>query len=240
MPDFHPWQWALGSFCAFMIGVAKTGIPGIGAFMVPLMILTVGDARLSAAWTVPMLTTGDVFAVTYWRRHAHIGHLVSLVPWVGVGMVGGALALAFPEEALRVLVGVVIVVMVGVSLLRRGNRIGTGRRSFLYGIAAGFATTIANAAGPVMSMYLLASRLPKEQFIATGAWFFLVVNLAKIPIYTWHGLYSRASLTFAFMMVPVVVCGNLASIWLIRRVGQRTFELAVIVLTAASSIVLFI
>ena len=67
-----------------------------------------------------------------------------------------------------------------------------------------------------------------------------VVNLAKIPIYTWHNLYSRASLTFALMMVPVVVAGNISGIWLVRRIPQHVFEMLIIVLTALSSIALFI
>ncbi len=239
MPDFEFWQWTAGAFCAFMIGVAKTGMPGIAAFTVPLMVLTVGDARLSAAWTVPMLTTGDVFAVAYWRRHADVRKLVALIPWVAVGMAGGALALALPETMLRRLVGVTILSMVALSILRRASKLEARGRPSFYGIAAGFSTTVANAAGPVMSMFLLASRLPKVQFVATGAWFFLVVNLAKIPIYTWHNLYSRESLTFALMMVPVVIAGNFVGIRLIRRVPQALFELLVIVLTAASSIALF-
>jgi hypothetical protein len=240
MPEFETWQWILGSFCAFMIGVSKTGMPGIGAFTVPLMILTVGDARLTAAWTVPMLTTADIFAVSYWRRHAEVRKLITLIPWVAVGMAGGALALSFPESVLRPMVGGVILVMVLISILRKLSKIQVTGHSSFYGIGAGFATTIANAAGPVMSMYLLASRLPKEKFIATGAWFFLVVNLSKIPIYIWHDLYSRASLTFALMMVPAVVAGNLTGVWLVRRVPQHVFEMLVIVLTAVSSIALLL
>ena len=85
---------------------------------------------------------------------------------------------------LRRILGCIVLAMLAVNLARRwkpGVRVG-GHPSY-YGIAAGFATTVANAAGPVMSMYLLMKNLPKEQFVATGAWFFLVVNLAKLPIY---------------------------------------------------------
>ena len=60
----------LGAFCAFMIGVAKTGAPGVGTLVAPLMVMTVGDARLATAWSLPILSTADVFAVLYWRRSA--------------------------------------------------------------------------------------------------------------------------------------------------------------------------
>ncbi len=239
MPEFETWQWIAGAFCALMIGVAKTGVPGAGAFVVPLMVLTVGDARLAAAWTLPMLTTGDVFAVAYWRRHADVGKLLALVPWVAVGMAAGGVALALSEGVLRRLVGAIILSMVAVSILGRASKHAPRGRPPVYGVAAGFATTVANAAAPAMSLYLLASRLEKRNFIATGAWFYLVVNLAKVPIYTGHGLYSRESLAFAAMMVPVVIGGNVAGVRIVPRIPQRGFERLVIALTALAAIALF-
>ena len=77
MPHLATWQWLLGIFCAFMIGVAKTGAPGVGTMIAPLMVLTIGDARLAAAWTLPVLSTADVFAVAYWRRHAEARQLLA-------------------------------------------------------------------------------------------------------------------------------------------------------------------
>jgi uncharacterized protein len=121
---------------------------------------------------------------------------------------------------------------------RRSSATAAGNSAF-YGIATGFATTVANAAGPVMNLYLLTRNLPKEQFVATGAWFFFVVNLAKMPIYAWHHLFSRTSLVFDGMMVPAVVCGAVAGRWLLQRVPQKVFEVLVIALTAVSSVFLF-
>ena len=89
MPHLAPWQWLLGIFCAFMIGVAKTGAPGVGTMVAPLMVLMVGDARMAAAWALPVLSTADVFAVAYWRRHAEVRQLFSLIPWVLAGIAGG-------------------------------------------------------------------------------------------------------------------------------------------------------
>ena len=240
MPDFAIWQWVLGAISALVIGIAKTGLPGVGSFVAPLMVLAVGDARHAAAWTLPILSTADVFAVAYWRRHADARKLFSLVPWVAVGMGGGALALSLSEIVLRRLIGVVIVFMLTVHLWRKRNPLDQvpGSPSF-YGIASGFASTIANAAGPVMNMYLLSRKLSKEQFVATGAWFFLVINLAKIPIYSWHDLFSRTSLAFDAIMVPVVICGSLIGLWLVHRVPQRVFDTLIIVLTTISAIVLF-
>ena len=240
MPDLAVWQWLLGLFCALMVGVAKTGMPG-GAILVPaLMVLTVGDARYAAAWLAPILSTGDIFAVVYWRRHADARKLLSLIPWVVLGMAGGAFALSLSEHLLRRIIGVIVLLMLAVSILRRRNPSGdVGAAAWLFGIAAGFATTVANAAAPVMNMYLLSRRLPKEQFIATGAWFFFVVNLTKVPIYAGYGLFSRSSITFDLLMAPAVICGAFLGFWLIRRLPQRLFEILIITLTAFASVFLF-
>jgi uncharacterized membrane protein YfcA len=241
MPDLAAWQWLLGLFCAVMVGAGKTGAPGVGTFIVPLMVMAVGDARYAAAWTVPILSTGDVFAVIYWRRHADVGKLFSLIPWVAAGMLAGALALALREQTLRRIIGVTIVMMLVMYLRQRRD---TGKQSTakapFYGIAAGFATTVANAAGPVMNMYLLTRRLPKERFVATGAWFFFVVNLAKVPIYSWYGLFSTQSLIFDALMVPAVICGAFLGLWLIRHMPQRVFDTIIVVITSISSIFLFL
>lgn len=240
MPDLAPWQWLLGIFSAFMIGVAKTGAPGVGTMIAPLMVLTVGDARFATAWTLPVLSTADVFAVAYWRRHAEARQLFSLIPWVLVGIAGAAAALSLDEAVIRKIIGAIIVGMLAIYLWRRFSPTPqvAGNPAF-YGICTGFASTLANAAGPVMNIYLLSRKLPKEKFVATGAWFFFVVNLLKAPVYAWHGLYSRESLTFDVLMVPAVLAGALAGRWLIRNIDQSMFEVLVIALTAVSCLFLF-
>jgi uncharacterized membrane protein YfcA len=240
IPNLAPWQWLLGAISALAIGVAKTGMPGLGSFVAPLMVLAVGDARHAAGWMLPILSTADFFAVLFWRRHADSRKLFSLIPWVAAGMIGGALALSLSESVLRRMIGCIIVLMLAVHIVRKRNPAQqiVGRPAF-YGIVTGFASTIANAAGPVMNMYLLSRKLPKEQFVATGAWFFLVINLAKIPIYSWHHLFSRTSLIFDLLMVPVVICGALTGLWIVHKVPQRVFDTMIILLAGISAAVLF-
>lgn len=240
MPHLAWWQWLLGVFCAFMIGVAKTGAPGVGTLISPLMVMAVGDARMATAWALPILMTADVFAVAYWRRHAQTRQLFAMIPWVLAGVIGGAFALSLPEIAIRRMIGVIVVAMM-LIYIRRRIRPSTdvhGSPSF-YGVATGFASTVANAAGPVMNLYLLSRKLPKEIFIGTGAWFFFVLNITKSPVYAYHGLYSRQSFVFDAMMVPAVLVGARTGRWLIYHMPQRVFEFLVIAMTAVSCLFLF-
>ncbi len=240
VPDLAGWQWTLGIVSAVLIGISKTGLPGVATLTVSLMVLTVGDARQSAAWAAPILITADVFAVAYWRRHAEARALFSLVPWVAAGMLAGGFALSLDEHLLRRVVAAIVLIMLAIALWRR-RRATTDvpGRPWFYGVSTGFATTVANASGPIMGLYLLTKRLSKEQFVATGAWFFFVVNVTKLPIYAWHRLFSRSSIVFDALMVPAVVCGACLGPWLVRRIPQRSFELLIIVLSALSLLFLF-
>lgn len=234
------WQWAIGAAAAFSIGIAKTGMPGLGILAVPLMVLAVGDARQSAGWLLPILCISDIFALYYWRRHAAASKLFSLAPWVLLGVGIGAVTLQLSEKQLRPLVGVILAIMLGLYLWRK---LSPGLRPpphpVPYGIAAGFSTTVANAAGPVMSLYFLSKNLPKEEVVATGAWFFFFINLVKIPVYYWQGLFSPQSLRFDAMMIPAALLGAMAGRWLIDHIHPKVFENLVIGLAALSTLLLF-
>ena len=178
LDGFHAGGFALAALAAVLIGVAKTGVPGFGILAVPIMVLAVGDARHAAGWLLPLLCVADLAAIAVYRRHAQGRRLIGLAPWVLAGMGVGALTLAAPERSLRLLVAAIVIVMIGLRWLRGRGAAGpdavppapptTDRwwQAAGYGASAGFATTVANAAGPVMNLYLLARRLPKHEFVA--------------------------------------------------------------------------
>lgn len=264
VPELAIGRWVLAAAAALMVGTAKTGVPGFGTLAVPLMVLAVGDARLAAGWLLPLLCVADVFAVVFYLRQAYARRLMALLPWVLGGMALGALALGAPERVLRPTVAVVVLVMIGVRWVRtRGalfsdsrdrktdatadpttaerqpasrSRLGTA----IYGGTAGFATTIANAAGPIMSLYLLGQRLPKDEFVGTGVWFFLIVNLCKVPVYVGHGLITARSLAFDAVLLPALVVGAVLGRVLLRRLPQGIFERVVLALTVVAAALLFI
>lgn len=205
------------------------------------MVLAVGDARQAAGWLLPVLCTADLFAVIAWRRHAAAKKLFELAPWVLAGMALGAWALGFSEKALRPVVALIVLAMLAIYTWRRlrGSSGLISSHPALYGATAGFATTVANAAGPVMNLYLLSKHLPKEEFIATGAWFFFLINLAKLPIYVWRGLITPESLVADAVFAPAVVAGAVTGRWLVARIPNRLFEALVAFLTGVSTLLLF-
>ena len=93
-------------------------MPGLAIMAIPLFVLTVGDARLSAGWLLPVLLTADLFAIVYYRRHAAANRLFTLFPWVVIGLAAGAYALGYPEQLLRTLVGCILLGMMILYWLR--------------------------------------------------------------------------------------------------------------------------
>lgn len=89
---FGLWQVLVGAFAGFLIGVSKTGVPGIGILVVPLLAEAFGG-RASVGTMLPMLIVGDIFAVLWYRHHARWNRLIELIPWVSVGMALGAFLL---------------------------------------------------------------------------------------------------------------------------------------------------
>jgi uncharacterized protein len=245
LDGFHAGGFALAALAAVLIGVAKTGVPGFGILAVPIMVLAVGDARHAAGWLLPLLCVADLAAIAVYRRHAQGRRLIGLAPWVLAGMGVGALTLAAPERSLRLLVAAIVIVMIGLRWLRgRGAAAPDAGapaqpaqpandrwwQAAGYGASAGFATTVANAAGPVMNLYLLARRLPKHEFMATGAWFFFAVNLAKLPIYAGHALIDA--------LVPAVLVGALVGRVVLARIPQVAFDKLVMALTVGAAVLL--
>jgi len=109
-----------------------------------------------------------------------------------------------------------------------------------FGILAGFTTMVANAGGPVMSMYFLAARFPINRFLGTAAWFFFVVNVAKTPFSVSLGLISLDSLRLDLLLAPAVIVGALVGRRLARQMNQRLFDRLVLALTIVSATYLLV
>ena len=232
----------LGSIAALLVGFSKTGLPGAAIPAVALMAEAYPhETKLSVGAILPLLLVGDLFAITVYRRHADWRRLWQLAPYVVVGMVPAYCVLQWVAgPVLRILIGAIILLLLAVHISRRWW--GSGRlleRTWFVaatGILAGFATTVSNAAGPVMSVYLISKRFDKLRFLGTAAWFFFLVNLSKIPGYTLLGMMTPATLRFNLLLVPGVIVGAILGVRIARRVPQRLFEALVLLLAGAAAV----
>jgi uncharacterized membrane protein YfcA len=246
--QIEAWQWVVLAAGSALVGLSKTGIAGLGILTVAIFAAVL-PARASTGVLLPLLICGDFVAVAAYRRHAVWSHLLRLCAWVAIGVIAGFLAMGRlqGDRVFQRLIGWILIGMIGLHVWRQyrlGSSAGATRDSTpqgawfaaLMGTMAGFTTMVANAAGPVMILYLLAMRLPKMEFIGTGAWFFLGVNLFKVP-FSWElGLVNAASLGADLRLAPAVVAGALAGRLLIPHINQRLFETLALVLSAIAAL----
>lgn len=232
--------WALGCCAALIVGLSKTAIPGIGILATALMV-SVFPAKESVGALLPMLIVGDVFAVAYYRRHAEWRKLLELFPSVIAGMAAGGVVLALmSSEQLEPFLGALILVLLLLDMARR--RFGWSRMPhqawfvITCGGLAGFATTVGNVAGPIMNIYLISKGLDKERFLGTSAWYYLIINCSKVPIFSYLGMISGSSLLFDALMVPGIVVGAVVGRFVVRRMRPEVFTFLVFALAAVAAV----
>lgn len=240
-------QWGCAILGAVMIGISKTAISGLSILNVALLAYVFPSSRQSSGFILPMLIFADCVAVASYRRHTQWRFLWRLFPWTGLGVVIGFIALGrISDRGARLLIGVIILALVALSSLRRWRPAADptapvhGSVGAMVGVLAGFVTLVANAAGPLMAIYLVAMRLPKMQYVGTAAVFFLLLNLFKVPFMATLGLVTWESFKFNLMLLPAVLLGAAAGRWLLTRIDQRLFENLVLGLSAGAGLLLLL
>ena len=244
--DLLPWQWAVWIVMGLFIGLSKTGFLAITSVTIPLIALIFG-AKESTGLILPLLCFADIMAVLYYHRHADWKCILKLLPW---SLAGFAVALLVerlvPVQAFKYLIGGSI--FAGLIVM-----IWTDRRSkdkpppsywwfsALFGIVGGFASMVGNVAGPIMAVFLLSMRLPKNSFVGTSAWFFIIINYLKLPImiFFWKNITVK-TLLFDLTLVPVIIFGAVLGIFLIKKTPESVYRKTIMILTFISTLFLFI
>lgn len=241
--EFSTQDWVWLAFCALCVGLAKTGLSGLGMLIVPILASVLG-AKPSTGFLLPMLIMGDVFAVFYYHRHAEIKYLLKLAPSTVIGVLVAILVGDRINDAqFQQLLAAVILGGIVIMVWRNGKTSQIPNNFFfasMAGFLGGFTTMIGNAAGPVMSIYFLSMSLPKNSFIGTAAWFFLLVNLFKVPfhIMVWETI-SWQSIQFNLLLFPVILVGVFLGLWIVKRIPEKPYRIFIMVSIGLAAIKLF-
>jgi len=244
-----PLLWIFAALGAFMVGVSKAGITGLSILSIALFTQVFPSSKQASGLVLPLLIFGDFVAVFAYRKHTQWRHVWRLFPWTALGVVLGYFTLGrISDHATKSLIGGIIVSLAAISFWRQYISAPNDRRTAavhwsvaaLIGVIAGFITLVANAAGPLMAIYLVAMRLPKMEYVGTAAVFFMLLNLFKVPFMVNLGLITLQSFGFNLALAPAVLLGAVAGRWLLMRVNQRLFEQLVLALCAIGGILLFL
>lgn len=268
LPDLSTSSWLLVVLGALIVGFSKTALPGAGTLAAGAFALAM-PAKESTAALLLLLILGDMTALWVYRREPDWRTLVRLLPSAMVGVIIGVFFFAAVDDVtVRVTIGVILLALVTLTLVRRaqaarrtaaqaeasdappatraeaegGSRKGAAAtaQGIGYGLLGGFTTMVANAAGPVMSLYLLMMRMPVLTFLGTSAWFFAVINLFKLPFSAGLGLFTAETLAMDVLLVPVVLLAAFVGAKVARRISQSVFDKLVLGLTVLAAIGLLI
>jgi len=242
--DLTTWECFLAASCAFLIGISKTGISGAGLMVVPIMAGIFGG-KPSTGLLLPILIFADVFAVSYYNRHARWKHVFKLLPWAVIGIfialhVGEMIKDEVFKEIMAIVVLAGIVIMVYRDVKKEIKVPDKMWFAAILGIAGGFSTMIGNAAGPIMALYLLSTRLPKNNFIGTGAWFFFIINLLKVPlhVFAWKTINFQTFI-FDVLLIPAIALGAISGFHLVKLIPEKFYRILVIATTCIAAFLLF-
>ena len=243
------WQYTLIAIGAFFVGLGKGGLPGVGNLTVVLLALAL-PAKASVGILLPILISADIVAVIVYRRHALWPFIIKLAPSMIVGIVLGYLVFSRVDNAqVRFLIGLILLSMTVVHFIRKWLRHrATGADQLPHhpvfigatGIIGGFATMVANAAGPVAALYFIAAGLPKYAYIGTSAWFFLLVNCFKVPFMMHLGIIDGGSFRFSASFMLFSVLGAMIAPFIVKHINQKVFEILIWVFVVIGGLKLII
>jgi hypothetical protein len=247
-----PWLlfWCFIGTAIVVQGISKSGFAGgAGILSLPLMMLVMPVDKV-AATLLPLLILCDFNAIYHHRNNkswphilqvylpAIIGILLGSLVWWWVGR-QGVEAYSGP---IKRFVGV-IAILFGLYILARETSMawvrdhqGGRATGIVAGVSAGFTSTIAHAAGPIVSLFVFSQGLGKTLFVGTVAWTFTLINLTKLPFYIGVGLIEFDVLRFDVLLIPLIPVGSYLGHWMHHRVSEKLFNRIILVLTLIAGV----
>lgn len=244
--NLSTWQWVWVISAAIMVGFSKTGISGVMMLVIPILASVFGG-KDSTGILLPMLLIGDVFAIWYYNRHVEWDNIKKLLPWTLAGLlIGTVVGNYINDRQFKILIAISVLVCLAILVYTeiKGDNFNIPEKAWIYilsGVACGFTSMIGNAAGPIFSIYLLARGFKKNDFMGTSAWFFLIINLTKLPlqIFLWHNV-SQKTILLAGSMIPAITIGALLGALIIKKLNEKYFRILIVGMTAIAAIRLLI
>lgn len=242
--------WSFVGLAIVVQGISKSGFAGgAGILALPLMMLVMPVDKV-AATLLPLLILCDMNAIYHHRHNKDWGPIRKIALPCFIGIVLGALVWwKIGEEGvdrygrhIKVFVGVIAILFALYIAMKEAalhwvERYTPGRKSaWLTGISAGFCSTIAHAAGPIVGLYMFAQGMGKSLFVGTTAWTFTLINVTKLPFYMGVGLIRQDVLLFDLVLVPLIPIGSFLGHWMHHRVPETVFNRVILVLTVLAAI----
>jgi len=228
----------LASVATILIGIAKAGFGGgVGIAAVPLFIVATGDTKEALAIMLPIMCVCDLFSLWHYRHTFDKINLYRLMPGVLVGIVAGSFLLGkVPDEVLKFWIGVIailfVIYQVGKNWVLNMTKAYNPPpwHSWLYGLCIGFTSTLAHAAGPPATMYLLPQQLGRRLFVGTSVVLFTLVNAIKLIPYFLLGMITFSRLGTSASLMLVIPIGTFLGVWMNKKMNETVFNIIIYII----------
>jgi uncharacterized membrane protein YfcA len=221
--------WIVAVLTVFLVGLSKSGLLGsLGMVAVPLLVLGGMQPRDAAGMLLPLLLVMDAIAIWTYRKDADWHILWIMLPGAAIGtLIGWALWSVVSDDMVLLFVGVVTLLFVLDALLPLRTKLEGLPPSrpwgAFWGGFAGFTSFISHTGGPPFQIYVLPQRLDPVKYSGTTAFFFAIVNTAKLIPYFFLGQINVSNLTYGAFLVPVAIAGVFVGVWAVRRISMKRF-----------------
>jgi len=224
---------------ALVTGFSKLSIGGMGIITVPVMVIAF-PGLTALGIMLPLLIVADLAALLLYRQHCDWRFLTRVLPLLLAGLMLGYLVLdQIPQQHFSKLLGALILIMLAFSLLTDSGWIKAKPDQPIIGaftgLAAGFANIIANAAGPLLSLYMLQCGLSKKQFVGTRSWFFIFANGLKAPFILQLGLLTEETLKLSLLALPMLLTGMLIGYYFLQQINMEKLKWFIRLTAAAAA-----
>ncbi|HCX64123.1 MAG TPA: sulfite exporter TauE/SafE family protein, partial [Eubacteriaceae bacterium] len=221
--NYTSYEWILLVGSALLVGISKTSISGLLMPVIAVLALQFGGKE-STAIVLFLLIIGDLFAVFFYKRDVLWADIVRLMPptfvGLGIGVVTGEL---INDAVFKSILSTIVIICLILLIYneKKGERVQISNGSAITvvsGVVSGFASMIGNSAGPIFAVYLLAMGMKKKRYLGTTAWFFLIVNVSKVPlqIFFWDNV-GWDNIVLALVLIPAVTIGAFLGFFFISR-----------------------
>jgi uncharacterized membrane protein YfcA len=237
--DVH--DWILAILGTFLLGMGKSGLKGLGVVIVTLMAIVFGG-KASTGVLIPMMITADIFAVIYYHRHTQWFFLKKLLPMMLVGVLigvwwGNSISELIFKRVMAIFILISVMAMIWMDRTKTFKIPRHWAFSSSMGLLSGITSMIGNLAGSFTSIYLLAMRLPKNEFIGTAAWLFFIINVFKLPfhIFSWETV-TIETLKVNLLLSPAIVLGFVSGVRVVKFINNELYRKFILIVTGVGAV----
>ncbi len=215
---------------AFFAGGAVKGVMGIGLplILVPLLATVFDLPTAVALMVVPVMSTNLLQAYQGGNHRATLRRFWPLLlPMVGTTVVAAQFLADIDVSTGALILGLIVVAFVASQVFPVRPTVTPRLEPWLkvpVGAAAGILGGLSNLFGPVLVMFLVSLRLPKDEFVASVASLFLFGGTTLYITLVANGLLTLDEATASIVAAVPAVAGVGVGQKLRRHVRQETFN----------------